>query len=277
MIRPTAKRGFTLIELLVVIAIIAILAAILFPVFAQAKLAAKKTADLSNMKQITLAVLMYTTDYDDYYMALESGDFSNWPASTQDWSSSHVLGPYTKNDGILVSPQDTFGTTQPYTFYGLTADRPTEPISYMPNSFTTFSNYNTSWGIQNPQGLMPVLPNFTNSETNVTNTTAVTFPANVILLANGNDEYYNYGYGCGVYLNNEVDYCYIFPGVYQDWLPIGIDFAVEGEGGFWGAMYNSWRKYGGGSNFSFSDGHAHFEHPSQVDNAKSWLANYQGN
>jgi prepilin-type N-terminal cleavage/methylation domain-containing protein/prepilin-type processing-associated H-X9-DG protein len=59
------RRGFTLIELLVVIAIIAILAAILFPVFAQAKLAAKKSAGLSQMKQIGTAVQMYSTDYDD--------------------------------------------------------------------------------------------------------------------------------------------------------------------------------------------------------------------
>ena len=61
------KRAFTLIELLVVIAIIAILAAILFPVFAQAKAAAKKTAALSNQKQIGLGIIMYTSDYDDTY------------------------------------------------------------------------------------------------------------------------------------------------------------------------------------------------------------------
>ncbi len=61
------KKGFTLIELLVVIAIIAILAAILFPVFAQAKAAAKKTVAISNQKQIGLSVLMYMADYDDRY------------------------------------------------------------------------------------------------------------------------------------------------------------------------------------------------------------------
>jgi prepilin-type N-terminal cleavage/methylation domain-containing protein len=61
------KKAFTLIELLVVIAIIAILAAILFPVFAQAKLAAKKTVSISNQKQQGLAILMYTNDYDDMY------------------------------------------------------------------------------------------------------------------------------------------------------------------------------------------------------------------
>ena len=59
------SRAFTLIELLVVIAIIAILAAILFPVFAQAKVAAKKTQSLSNVKQISTGLMIYSTDYDD--------------------------------------------------------------------------------------------------------------------------------------------------------------------------------------------------------------------
>src|SRR2546429_8509984 len=61
------KTGFTLIELLVVIAIIAILAAILFPVFAQAREAARKTSSLSNTKQLGLGVMMYVQDYDEMY------------------------------------------------------------------------------------------------------------------------------------------------------------------------------------------------------------------
>ncbi len=66
-ISAMARRAFTLIELLVVIAIIAILAAILFPVFAQAKLQAKKAASISNQKQMGLSLLMYTNDSDDLY------------------------------------------------------------------------------------------------------------------------------------------------------------------------------------------------------------------
>src|SRR5476651_819462 len=62
---PRSRHGFTLIELLVVIAIIAILAAILFPVFARAREQARRTSCLSNMKQIGLALFMYAQDYDE--------------------------------------------------------------------------------------------------------------------------------------------------------------------------------------------------------------------
>lgn len=72
------RNGFTLIELLVVIAIIAILAAILFPVFAQAKAAAKKTADLSNMKQIGTAIVMYASDNDDHTMYVDHATEYGW-------------------------------------------------------------------------------------------------------------------------------------------------------------------------------------------------------
>ena len=69
------NRGFTLIELLVVIAIIAILAAILFPVFARAREAARKATCLSNLKQIALAAIMYAQDYDEVFPACVANGF----------------------------------------------------------------------------------------------------------------------------------------------------------------------------------------------------------
>jgi len=84
-------KAFTLIELLVVIAIIAILAAILFPVFAQAKAAAKKTAAMSNAKQIGISMKMYNGDYDD------ANVYAWW-----DWNVP--LAPYTKNWDIFIDP-----------------------------------------------------------------------------------------------------------------------------------------------------------------------------
>jgi prepilin-type N-terminal cleavage/methylation domain-containing protein len=92
------KKGFTLIELLVVIAIIAILAAILFPVFAQAKAAAKKTTNLSNLRQIGLAVVMYVADNDGYPMMSSPSSASprtRWP---------DYVYPYVKNEPIFNSP-----------------------------------------------------------------------------------------------------------------------------------------------------------------------------
>ncbi len=102
--KPMHKRGFTLIELLVVIAIIAILAAILFPVFAQAKAAAKITTSISGLKQVTLALQMYSNDYDDtavtYYGYIDNpvnGDTDVYHYNTT-WAG--LTYPYTKSQPI---------------------------------------------------------------------------------------------------------------------------------------------------------------------------------
>jgi prepilin-type N-terminal cleavage/methylation domain-containing protein/prepilin-type processing-associated H-X9-DG protein len=96
------RRAFTLIELLVVIAIIAILAAILFPVFAQAREKARATACMSNTKQLATAVYMYVQDYDETYaMNL----YVVAPNITYTFYDLHA--PYMKNNGILVCPSDS--------------------------------------------------------------------------------------------------------------------------------------------------------------------------
>ena len=98
------KLAFTLIELLVVIAIIAILAAILFPVFAQAKLSAKKIAALSNVKQLGTSNLMYASDNDDMFApGFKLDDPTGWAGDAL-WVQ--VVLPYVKEVGIFTSASD---------------------------------------------------------------------------------------------------------------------------------------------------------------------------
>jgi len=107
------RRAFTLIELLVVIAIIAILAAILFPVFAQARDKARQAACTSNMKQFALAWLMYAQDYDETVLPIRWGGGNN-----QYFPVRPLLDPYVKNQGIYVCPSNnqTDQTTMTLTY-----------------------------------------------------------------------------------------------------------------------------------------------------------------
>ena len=98
------KKAFTLIELLVVIAIIAILAAILFPVFAQAKAAAKRTADLSNTKNITLGMILYTGDTDDTAPAALLASFNTGDTRFNATEWKDCILPYIKNGGKAPKP-----------------------------------------------------------------------------------------------------------------------------------------------------------------------------
>jgi prepilin-type N-terminal cleavage/methylation domain-containing protein/prepilin-type processing-associated H-X9-DG protein len=104
------RRGFTLIELLVVIAIIAILAAILFPVFAQAREAARKTSCLSNLKQLSLGMMMYVQDYDELFPNWNwtffcNGGNNGLPRDSASFWTMAIY-PYVKSVGVYRCPDD---------------------------------------------------------------------------------------------------------------------------------------------------------------------------
>jgi prepilin-type N-terminal cleavage/methylation domain-containing protein/prepilin-type processing-associated H-X9-DG protein len=165
------RRAFTLIELLVVIAIIAILAAILFPVFAQAKAAAKKTSAISNSKQINLGFQMYATDYDDHYpILLYDGSFD----ATTDSNCHVITRPYLKNEGILMDPMD-----------GASKQQREYPDSSVPAPTTEAQRqfnfgFTADWGV-NMQFIGPIwFPNGVMTPTGIS-TTQVARPANTLM------------------------------------------------------------------------------------------------
>lgn len=140
------RKAFTLIELLVVIAIIAILAAILFPVFAQAKAAAKKTACLSNTKQIATATLLYNADYDSTFA--QSVYTTDGPGGAlvpgmgyHAFTVYDAVLPYSKNSDIFIDPaaQKAIPWKQILTGFGLVPAQNLTYASYAPN-FALFAD-----------------------------------------------------------------------------------------------------------------------------------------
>jgi len=152
------NRGFTLIELLVVIAIIAILAAILFPVFAQAKTAAKKTVALSNAKQIATANFIYQGDFDDALIK----EYFGFPSDCNSWGNvyyswRYAMQPYVaKSNGLLQDPTNPFKEPAFWTSAysdGVAADQINLPANFaVNNALVGFANGHCA-GPYTPEGL----------------------------------------------------------------------------------------------------------------------------
>lgn len=267
------KRAFTLIELLVVIAIIAILAAILFPVFAQAKLAAKKTADLSNIKQIGTALAIYLNDNDDQYPAMVSDNVTAGENQHPLWSSSGVLGPYTKNTQLFKSPVDSGGNV-------------TVPAGTLPNNVTSVpSRSYMANGLQDSfvaaDGLTLFGPNFTGSgggmfgywydsgagtvvTQNSKSQTSVDSPSEIIILTGGAEDWSRYNNAdfkpnTEVLVNSSPD---IFNGFDALSLASG---RPNGLGDKNSILERAWTtRMSNGSNFAFGDTSAKFLRPGNV-------------
>ena len=141
--RRLRQRGFTLIELLVVIAIIAILAGLLFPVFSSAREAARRTACVSNMRQLGSAVTMYTQDYDETLPCTWDGavgaggnagsggwiTWTNFRGPTQFYPEQGSLNSYVKSAALFTCPDDSARRGASYAINSLLS-QPTPILGY---------------------------------------------------------------------------------------------------------------------------------------------------
>jgi len=268
--KNTWRRGFTLIELLVVIAIIAILAAILFPVFAQARESARKTACLSNTKQLGTGVMMYVQDYDEMFPCNSWDGAPIVPADTE-WGPKgasqkvftawpHSVMPYIKNRGVFVCASDPSAGKSGWTGYS-----PTPgcwgipfPISVGHNQMIfgygganrtgcDGSAANTDWVVATPPSSMASVPS----------------PASTYLIAD-----YGRGYMETWWVNNLRAANYTR--VYNASAPGGG--ATRDNTEPWKSrfkMENS-RRHQGGQNITYADGHSKWQRGENIYSGEDW-------
>jgi prepilin-type N-terminal cleavage/methylation domain-containing protein/prepilin-type processing-associated H-X9-DG protein len=239
------RKGFTLIELLVVIAIIAILAAILFPVFAKARERAQQTACLSNTKQIGLAMMQYL---DDYNGAFPVNSFDPQPLRTRLWP--FLLMPYAKTADIFKCPShagkpNTTGKNNPEMMFYTGWSVSNGPVPATPARDT--------WYTQEIPGIGYAFNEF------VIGIRDVQPPHNYIKHPRRRDEIKSPAdvgiFGDGTYL-----YCL--------WNPVQeagqtVWYWYRGKKG--ADDYYGWPQHNGGNNFVFADGHAAYDKPTGGD------------
>lgn len=252
------RKAFTLIELLVVIAIIAILAAILFPVFAQAKTAAKKTAALSNAKQIGLGYVMYSNDNDGGYPIGVSSCW--WGPEDNGWVYS--VQPYIKSIPLLQSPNDPKSRSA-WPSWMLTQTGAVN-ISFVANGYMKWDG--SGWGMYGITGLEQQHTDVRADGTScggwmdkgTTTESQVTQPAASIMLAEAYGAFPLWGpsdFLTGINWYDYVGFGGLIPDSARDGSPYmvnGVEFSHNNKNG----GVNSVNDTSGKANFVWVDGHA---------------------
>jgi len=259
------RKAFTLIELLVVIAIIAILAAILFPVFAQAKAAAKKTAALSNFKQMGLGMIQYQADFDDRVPIIVYNNTYDANPARPDSCPQLLLQPYLKNFMILEDPVDV--ASEHDRIYTEMTYTPTNRPAYAEAQRQFNLAYKSDWGI-NWQFLCPLPVHSDGSlDPRSVSGSVISAPGDMIMAI---DSVWNrtpapsgYPYGGG---NEALDAPCIFDMNYTDTRPgAPFTYGYWWYGGWAPSQPYAWNVFGGAWPWhtnnkicitSFMDGHA---------------------
>jgi len=242
--KPSTQKGFTLIELLVVIAIIAILAAILFPVFAKVREKARQISCLSNMKQLGLGLIQYNQDYDEKFTGSDNYG--------QGWAED--IYPYVKSKNVFVCPDDARpGINSQVTVNGIVWGNYTyqeDIVSYVGNT-----------NILNPTKVA--------TPTDAMTLAQIQSPATTVLVYEGNHSYAGYG-GPGSSLNGSSGFgnlCRLDPN--EQYGPDQSSEVGDGSGDYYTvpldvARHQEDAKDAGGTihsghlNFILADGHAKF-------------------
>lgn len=252
--RTNRRAGFTLIELLVVIAIIAILAAILFPVFAQARQKARQAACLSNQKQLGTAVLMYIQDYDETFPTCNRA-YNSTDEQTGEASWMRHLYTYSKNIGIFNCPSGPYydAVNDPSNIYNINGTQHTnkENAIVVPGP-----NNDTSQNLVFPRrslGINRWIVNRQSGGSPTLNPTAVPEaqvgkPADLPLVADCGYVYFDNGW----YIN------------FANWATPGYIDSVGGAPNGWPGLPLATRnapdsknqRHAGGANILFGDGHS---------------------
>lgn len=221
---PRRKQGFTLIELLVVIAVIGILAAMIFPVFSRAREKARQTSCLSNIKQLTLAGVMYSQDWDGKWPPVVGGGYlasdQSWASWLANWYAS-ALFPYVKTYALYQCPSQPSGGVTYGNFGGL-------GICYNQAMGGYWPDY-VARNVPNPAG-------WDNWDSVTMDNTK--WPSQKIAFADGGEAFLNH---------------YFIGGCYNDAyrFPVGYDWRSSG-----GRQSTVIYRHNGGANFGFLDGHA---------------------